>query len=137
MGNEKRNSGKIQENKHEGGTRKFFLGPSLEPPQFADFQDAPHPHDSFWTMMDEFKPPSAFLEFLCHRKLCPGGSQGVDEDEEEVARGIFLVWGCCGWKLMEMGDSSAAGEASRDCFHSDTAGRSILEPQQHISNYSG
>lgn len=54
-----------------------------------------------------------------------------------VAEGIFLLWGCCGWKLMEPGDSAAAGEASRDSFHSCTAGRNILEPQQCISNYNG
>lgn len=47
--------------------RKFFSDPSSELPQSADLQDAPQPDGSFWAMMDELAPLSAFLELLCNR----------------------------------------------------------------------
>lgn len=38
---------------------------------------------------------------------------------------------------MEPGDSATAEEASRDALRPGTAGKSILEAPQHISNYNG
>lgn len=38
---------------------------------------------------------------------------------------------------MELGDSAAAEEASRDALRPGTAGKNILEAPQHISTYNG
>lgn len=38
---------------------------------------------------------------------------------------------------MELGDSAAVEHAPRDALRPGTAGRSILEAPQHLSNYNG
>lgn len=47
--------------KHAIRARKIFLDSSLELPRSADLQDAPQPDGSFWAVMDELAPLSAFL----------------------------------------------------------------------------